>query len=327
MKEKEIRILSSTIENIKQLVDTEEGTKGSFILPFLQCLEYNVFNPLELKAECIADIGAKKGEKVDYVIYNEDEPIIAIECKKWTENLDNHHNQLVRYFHTTKVKIAILTNGIIYKFFSDFNEPNILDSEPFFTFNVCKFTDSDLAFLNNFTKNNFNFNALKTYVDKINYRFKVKNEIINLFTNPDKDLITYLIKKCGYVRVTEKIYNECEPLIKEILEEILIPKSIQVKNETESIKVEKKVKTTEEELEVYELIKNSFPEYNITYKDNLNWFSITLDNTTRKIIAKVKFLKTKNQLIIDKDTFEFKDSLIITPELREAILIKIKSLI
>ena len=116
-------------------------------------------------------------------------------------------------------------------------------------------------------------------------------------------------------------------LIKEILEEILIPKSIQVKNETESIKVEKKVKTTEEELEVYELIKNSFPEYNITYKDNLNWFSITLDNTTRKIIAKVKFLKTKNQLIIDKDTFEFKDSLIITPELREAILIKIKSLI
>lgn len=327
MKEKEIRILSSTIESIKQLVDTEEGTKGSFILPFLQCLEYNVFNPLELKAECIADIGTKKGEKVDYVIYNEDEPIIAIECKKWTENLDNHHNQLVRYFHTTKVKIAILTNGIIYKFFSDFNEPNILDSEPFFTFNICKFTDSDLSFLNNFTKNNFNFSALKTYVDKINYRFRVKNEIINLFTNPDKDLITYLIKKCGYVRVTEKIYNECEPLMKEILEEILISKSVQIKDETESIKVEKKITTTEEELEVYELIKNSFPEYNITYKDNLNWFSIILDNNTKKIIARVKFLKTKNQLIIDKDTFEFKDSLIITPELRETILIKIKSLI
>lgn len=327
MKEKEIRILSSTIESIKQLVDTEEGTKGSFILPFLQCLEYNVFNPLELKAECIADIGTKKGEKVDYVIYNEDEPIIAIECKKWTENLDNHHNQLVRYFHTTKVKIAILTNGIIYKFFSDFNEPNILDSEPFFTFNICKFTDSDLSFLDNFTKNNFNFNALKTYVDKINYRFRVKNEIINLFTNPDKDLITYLIKKCGYARVTEKIYNECEPLMKEILGEILIPKSIQVKDGTETIKDEKKVVTTEDELEVYELIKNSFPEYNITYKDNLNWFSIMLDNTTRKIIARVKFLKTKSQLIIDKDTFEFKDSLIITPELREAILTKIKSLI
>lgn len=327
MKEKEIRILSSTIESIKQLVDTEEGTKGSFILPFLQCLDYNVFNPLELKAECIADIGAKKGEKVDYVIYNEGEPIIAIECKKWTENLDNHHNQLVRYFHTTKVKIAILTNGIIYKFFSDFNEPNILDSEPFFTFNICKFTDSDLSFLNNFTKNNFNFSALKTYVDKINYRFRVKNEIINLFTNPDKDLITYLIKKCGYVRVTEKIYNECEPLMKEILEEILISKSVQIKDETKSIKVEKKIITTKEELEVYEVIKNSFPEYNITYKDNLNWFSIILDNSTKKIIARVKFLKTKNQFIIDKDTFEFKDSLIITPELREAILIKIKSLI
>lgn len=327
MKEKEIRILSSTIEDIKKLVDTEEGTKSSFILPFLQCLEYNVFNPLELKAECVADIGAKKGEKVDYVIYSEDEPIIAIECKKWAENLDNHHNQLVRYFHTTKVKIAILTNGIIYKFFSDFNEPNILDSEPFFTFNIGKFTDSDLSFLNNFTKNNFNFNALKIYVDKINYKFKVKNEIINLLTNPDKDLITYLIRKCGYVRVTERIYNECEPLIKKILEEILIPKSNQVKNETKSIKVEKKIITTKEELEVYELIKNSFPEYNITYKDYLNWFSIVLDNTTKKIIARVKFLKTKNQFIIDKDIFEFKDSLIITSELREAILIKIKSLI
>ena len=95
MKEKEIRILSSTIESIKQLVDTEEGTKGSFILPFLQCLEYNVFNPLELKAECIADIGTKKGEKVDYAILKEGSPIIIVECKHHLEKLEAHNSQLV----------------------------------------------------------------------------------------------------------------------------------------------------------------------------------------------------------------------------------------
>ena len=52
----------------KESIQTEEATKNAFVMPFLQCLGYDVFNPLEVVPEFIADIGIKKGEKIDFSI-------------------------------------------------------------------------------------------------------------------------------------------------------------------------------------------------------------------------------------------------------------------
>ena len=46
----------------KESIQTEEATKNAFVMPFLQSLGYDVFNPLEVVPEFIADIGIKKGE-------------------------------------------------------------------------------------------------------------------------------------------------------------------------------------------------------------------------------------------------------------------------
>lgn len=100
-------------------------------MPFINALGYDVFNPLEVLPEMTCDIGTKKGEKIDYAIMKDDQPILLIECKHWKQDLNLHDNQLLRYFNVSKAKFGLLTNGIIYRFYTDLKEPNIMDDKPF----------------------------------------------------------------------------------------------------------------------------------------------------------------------------------------------------
>jgi predicted type IV restriction endonuclease len=108
--------LAEKIETTKEQISTEEGTKNSFIMPFIQILGYDVFNHNEVMPEFIADAGMKKNEKVDYALLKGGKSIILIECKKWKEKLDKHGTQLTRYFTFSVAKFGILTNGIKFWF-------------------------------------------------------------------------------------------------------------------------------------------------------------------------------------------------------------------
>ena len=119
----------------------EEQTKMYLIAPFLNLLGYNVFNPDDVVAEFIADIGEKKGEKVDYALKLNGEIEILIEAKPIIDDLSNHDVQLQRYFNVTKAKVGILTNGIVYKFFTDLEEKNIMDKKPFLVVDFLDLTE------------------------------------------------------------------------------------------------------------------------------------------------------------------------------------------
>src|SRR5215207_4868836 len=118
-----IKQLGDRAAKMKDKILTEEATKNAFIMPFIQMMGYDVFNPLEVVPEFIADIGIKKGEKVDYAIIKDGNPIVLIECKHWSADLNPHNSQLFRYFHTTSAKFGILTNGIVYRWYTDLIEP------------------------------------------------------------------------------------------------------------------------------------------------------------------------------------------------------------
>ena len=111
----QIKQLADRVNNLKTQIQTEEATKNAFIMPFIQILGYDVFNPLEVVPEYITDIGTKKGEKIDYAIFRDGSPTIIIECKNWSENLNLHDGQLLRYFHVSKANFGILTNGVVYR--------------------------------------------------------------------------------------------------------------------------------------------------------------------------------------------------------------------
>ena len=127
----QLKQLAERIQTLKDQIHTEEATKTSLILPFIQALGYDVFNPMEVIPEMVCDIGTKKGEKIDYCIMKDSEPIILIECKHWGQDLSLHDNQLLRYFHVSKAKFGVLTNGIIYRFYTDLISPNKMDEVTF----------------------------------------------------------------------------------------------------------------------------------------------------------------------------------------------------
>ena len=127
-----IRDLSARIQKQASNIQTEEATKNAFVMPFISALGYNVFDPTEVTPELVADVGTKKGEKVDYAILIDGKPIILFECKWCGINLDNEHpTQLYRYFSVTESSFGVLTNGIIHRIYSDLDEPNKLDKAPF----------------------------------------------------------------------------------------------------------------------------------------------------------------------------------------------------
>ena len=80
-----IKQLSERVAKLKENIGTEEATKTAFIMPFIQALGYDVFDPTEVVPEFTCDLGIKKGEKIDYAIYKDGQPIILIECKNWQQ--------------------------------------------------------------------------------------------------------------------------------------------------------------------------------------------------------------------------------------------------
>lgn len=138
----QLKELSIRVRKIKDTVQTEEATKNALIMPFIQILGYNVFDPNEVTPELVADVGMKKGEKVDYAILKDGKPIMLFECKKSGSDLNiGHASQLFRYFHATEARFGVLTNGILYRFFTDLEQANKMDEKPFLEFNILGFKD------------------------------------------------------------------------------------------------------------------------------------------------------------------------------------------
>ena len=294
-----IRILSEKVKSLKETINTEESTKTAFILPLLQILGYDIFNPLELIPECHSDIGGKKGEKVVYRICLNQIPTIIIECKNWNEELNCHVNQLIRYYHTSIAKFGLLTNGIKYYFFTDTDNLNIMDSNPFFIFDILSFTEEDLDTLLEFSKTKFNEEHILSIAEKLKYLSKFKNVILKELNSPSEEFIKLLIKQIFTGRLVQKQKEKFSEIINTALEELF---------EFKKLIPESSINTTKEELDFYNTIINKLPQYKqfISYKDFKGHFSIILHNSTRKCIAKALFNNNKKYIILFDEESEIK---------------------
>lgn len=164
-----IKQFSERILSLKDTITTEESTKMSLVVPLFQLLGYDVFNPNEFCPEYIADVGIKKGEKVDYAILENGQPNILVECKSCSEQLDKHSSQLFRYFGTSPAKFGILTNGIIYRFYTDLEESNKMDLVPFLEIDMENLKDSSINELKKFCKDNFDKDKIFSTAEELKY--------------------------------------------------------------------------------------------------------------------------------------------------------------
>ncbi len=186
----QVRSLASRVALAKDLLQTEEATKNAMVMPFIQLLGYNVFDPLEVTPELIADVGTKKGEKVDYAILKDGKPIMLFECKKSGGDLSiNHASQLFRYFHVTEARFGVLTNGLVYRFFTDLEKPNKMDEKPFFEFNILDFRDQDVEELKKFAKAAFDVESILTTANHLKYTRAIQNTLSEWMINPPEDFV------------------------------------------------------------------------------------------------------------------------------------------
>lgn len=328
----QIKLLGERVVKLKDQISTEEATKNAFIMPFLQTLGYDVFDPLEVVPEYVTDIGTKKGEKIDYAIFDEsNNPTILIECKHWAQNLNLHDGQLLRYFHVSKAKFGILTNGIIYRFYSDLVEPNKMDEKPFLEFNISDIKHNQIDELKKFHKSNFDAESIVNTASELKLSNELRHLIQNEINDPSAEFVKFFAKQIypsvitakvleQFTNLTKKSFNNyINDLITDRLKNALTKenKSSEVEyenNEVEGQSKESNIVTTEEELEGFMIVKTilrqKIPVNRISYRDAQSYFAILLDDNNRKTICRLYFNGVKKFFVtLDENKKEIRNEI------------------
>ncbi|WP_018412005.1 type I restriction endonuclease [Methyloversatilis thermotolerans] len=314
----QLRVLATRIANTRSMIQTEEATKNAMVMPLIQILGYNVFDPTEVNPELVADVGTKKGEKVDYAILKDGKPIILFECKKAGAELNiNHAGQLFRYFHVTAARFGVLTNGLLYRFFTDLEQPNKMDEKPFFEFNILDFKERDVEELKKFAKSAFDLETILTTANELKYTRAIQTKLAEWMVSPSEDFVRLVSSELvGSRRFTPAIRDQFtlitrrafEQLIGERINERLkgamAPESVSVSEpvvvaaaaaapEGSPAQAEPQVVTSAEELEGFHIVRailrGIVPTKRVVMRDAQTYCAILLDDNNRKPICRLRF--------------------------------------
>jgi hypothetical protein len=310
----QLRQLASRIANTKSLIQTEEATKNAMVMPFIQLLGYNVFDPTEVTPELVADVGTKKGEKVDYAILSDGNPIMLFECKRCGSDLGiNHASQLFRYFHVTCARFGVLTNGLVYRFFTDLEHPNKMDETPFFEFNILDFKDRDVEELKKFAKAAFDIETILTTANDLKYTRAIQGKLAEWTANPPEDFVRLLsVDLLAGKRFTPTTKEQFTQLTKRAFEQFLnerinsrlkgamtaeLPLLAEESPVIPPLGDAPMVVTTPEEIEglhiVRAILRGVVSPRRIVMRDNQSYCAILLDDNNRKPVCRLRFNNTE----------------------------------
>lgn len=327
----DIKSFASKIEDRLSSIQTEEGTKMSLIVPFFQMLGYDVFNPDEFCPEYTADVGIKKGEKVDYAILEDGKPIVLIECKWYGDTLDKHSSQLFRYFSTTPAKFGILTNGICYKFYTDLEEANKMDLVPFLELDMLNLKEAKINELKKFCKSNFDQERIFSTAEELKYSSLIKQVITDELESPTDSFVRFLLTNIYDGQKTQKVIDKFTPIVKKsftgLINDIVNQKissaltpdsdASDSKNQSTADAVEdvnteepeSKIFTTEEEIEAFYIVRGLLagviPVEDIVHRDTESYFGILYKDNNRKPICRIDLDRKIKRIFIPDENKKF----------------------
>lgn len=306
--------LAGRIEKQKSAIQTEEAAKTAFVMPFIQALGYDVFDPTEVVPEFIADVGSKKGEKIDYAIMVEGKPSMLIECKCCDANLsDNHAAQLRRYFHVTAARIGVLTNGHLYQFFADLDEPNIMDKKPFMEIDLLGLDEQLVPELKKLSKSSFEIDQMLSTASNLKYTREIKGYFERQLTSPDSDLVRLVLADIYNGMKTQLVIEQFTPLVRQALvavinDEInarlksalttgkpLPPQETDDGQQGEPVAEDtgKGIVTSHEEMEGYYIVRAILRPVveveRVAMRDTKSYCGILLDDNNRKPVCRLHF--------------------------------------
>lgn len=314
----ELRVLATRIANTRDMIQTEEATKNALVMPLIQALGYNVFDPLEVTPELIADVGTKKGEKVDYAVLRDGKPIMLFECKKCGGDLNiNHASQLFRYFHVTAARFGVLTNGLVYRFFTDLEQPNKMDEKPFFEFNILDFKERDVEQLKKFAKAAFDLDTILTTANDLKYTRAIQNRLADWMNAPSEDFVRLVSSDLlGTRRFTPVVNDQFTAITKRAFEQLVgehINKRLKGAMTSESApavtaaalpvipvettSAEPQLVTSPEEVEglhiVRGILRGLVNSRRVVMRDAQSYCAVLLDDNNRKRICRLRFNNTQ----------------------------------
>lgn len=326
--------LATKVSNQAGAIGTEEATKNAFVMPFISTiLGYDVFDPLEVVPEFTADVGIKKGEKIDYAIMRGGEVQILIECKASTGIPKiEHASQLFRYFSTTNARIAALTNGVVWQFFTDLDAPNRMDAKPFLVLDLLDIDETLIAEVQKLSKDSFDLESIINAAEELKYVGALKREIAAQFREPSEEWIkfftarvydgsftqrvrehfTVLVAKASRQFLTESVNDRLKTALGAGIGVRPVAESSAVTSEPvarDDITGDTEVDTTLEELEGYTIVKaiacGEVKPQRITHRDAKSYFAVLLDDNNRKPIARLHFNGRQKYLgLLDTDKVE-----------------------
>lgn len=308
--------LINRVQQVQGQQLNEAMTRNSLIMPFIQALGYDIFNPNEVVAEYTADFGTKKGEKVDFAIIRDGSPVMMFECKPIGSVLDSGKcSQLYRYFSTNSAtKIGILTDGVIYLFFTDLEQANIMDSKPFMTIDLLNFNDRFIMELQKLSKDKWDINSALSSAATLKYVGEIKKIFSEEVISPSDGLIRHFTSMAYDGHFTAKIKDQFAIIVRRAIQEYI---NDQINARLESAKVDEtqahpaesseekyishpEVVTTDDEVTAYIIIKTILRQAvqpsRIVMRDAKSYCSIVFDDSIRKPVCKLYFNGKKKQI-------------------------------
>lgn len=337
-----IQQIVEKITKQKDNIATEEVTKTSFVMPVIAALGYDVFNPFEVVPEMDCDLVKRKGEKIDYAIMKDENPILLIECKHCKQNLNLHDTQLQRYFVASKARFGVLTNGIEYRFYTDLEKVNIMDEKPFLVVNMLDLSDNDIEQLKKFHKSYYNEQDILSTAQELQITIQVKEMLNRNFQMPDDEFTRYFVRNLNDGKYTAKLVDQYRPIVKKSIasvindiisdrlnvamknenkEEKQIPQEVENENqqsdEVNEEKLpdgvvfqdrEKGIVTTQEEIDAYNIVRSILRQYvdvsRIQYNDYKTYFSVNIDGSTWWWICRIYIGKRSKKICLPKDNYK-----------------------
>lgn len=328
-----LRQIAATAESSRERLTTEEATKNALVMPFIMnILEYDVFDPKVVIPEFVADVGNRKGEKVDYAILNsEQEVIFLVECKRIGDSLSlKHAQQLIRYFHASSARIGVLTNGVNYEFYSDLDKPNIMDDKPFLEFDITNLRSHVIPEIKKMCRGKFDLDAVLSSANELKYTNLIIKSLKAQFEQPDDEIIRLFAGRIHDGAYTQKVREQFRPLVSKAMQRFLAnvvderitsalsssnSDSMETSNEKSYVDVpdsEDGIVTTQDEIDGYNVVKaiarQKVDVGRVVMRDTKSYCGILLDDNNRKPICRLRFNNESKKVLclFDNDKVETK---------------------
>jgi hypothetical protein len=284
------------------VAQTEEATKNAIVMPFLRVLGFDVFDPAQIIPEFVADVGIKKGEKIDYAAKIGDRIEYLIEAKSVSTNLrDAQYSQLFRYFTVSDASIGILTNGLHIWFFTDLDAPNKMDASPFFRFNLLDYNDNDLHELEKFHKANFSIENIKAAASTLKYLRGAMDFIEEQWASPDEDFVRLVARGIYDGKLTTQVVETFKPIVRRAFDDLFRLRAREkldvvfdgsAEEALEAVD-EKKIETTPDELQGFMIVRAMAAEVTqvsrVVMRDAQSYCAVLFDDNNRKPIIRLHF--------------------------------------